>query len=408
MQLAVPQHHAVQGADLIGILHLSLDAAPHQVALDGVALPPQLGGQPERLLGGRLSHRSDIKVALLGFGEIAALLLHHHEEPLQPHGKADALHIRAAELFAQPAVAAAAAQRGEAGNGDLKDGAGVVIQPANDAGIDGEGDIGILQKGLYFLKVVPAVIAQIIQHTGGAFGDLAADGGFAIQNAHGVFLQALLTGLAQILPAALEVGAQGLVVLGAAGGAADGIDGEGEVLEAKGLHALPRQGDHFGIGDGPGGAVALHTELVELAEAAALGLLVPEAINDIADLEGQGIAQEPIFDGGAADAGGAFRAQGDGAVALIGKGIHLLIDNIGGIAYPTLEQLGVLEGGGTDLAVAVQCGGGEQSTLDILPAGGFGGEKIIGAAGAGGEDGHRVDLPSLGKVAAMAPVCGLF
>ena len=198
------------------------------------------------------------------------------------------------------------------------------------------------------------------------------------------------------------------MVLGAAGGAADGIDGEGEVLEAKGLHALPRQGDHFGIGNGLGGTVALHTELVELAEAAALGLLVPEAIKDIADLEGQGIAQEPIFDGGAADAGGAFRAQGDGAVALIGKGIHLLIDNIGGIAYPTLEQLGVLEGRGTDLAVAVQCGGGEQGTLDILPAGGFGGEKIIGAAGAGGEDGHRVDLPSLGKVAAMAPVCGLF
>ena len=219
-QLAVAQHHAIQGADLIGILHLSLDAAPHQVALDGIALPPQLGGQPERLLGGRLSHRSNIKIALLGLREIAALLLHHHEEPLQPHGKADALHIRAAQLLTKPAIAPAAAQRGEAGNGNLKDGTGVVIQPANDAGIDGEGDIGILQKGLYFLKVAAAVIAQIIQHTGGAFGDLAADGGFTIQNAHGVFLQALFTGFAQILPAALEVGAQGLVVLGAAGGAA--------------------------------------------------------------------------------------------------------------------------------------------------------------------------------------------
>ena len=156
-------------------------------------------------------------------------------------------------------------------------------------------------------------------------------------------------------------------------------------------------------------AKAISADLsVELAEATALGLLVPEAINDIADLEGQGIAQEPIFDGGAADAGSAFRAQGDGAVALIGKGIHLLIDNIGGIAYPTLEQLGVLEGGGADLAVAVQRRRGKQGALDILPAGGFGGEKIIGATGAGGEDGHRVDLPSLGKVAAMAPVCGLF
>ena len=68
----------------------------------------------------------------------------------------------------------------------------------------------------------------------------------------------------------------------------------------------------------------------------------------------------------------------------------------------------MLEGGGADFAVAVQRRSGKQGALDLLPAGGLGGEKIIGAAGAGGEDGHRVDLPSLGKVAAMAPVCGLF
>lgn len=111
---------------------------------------------------------------------------------------------------------------------------------------------------------------------------------------------------------------------------------------------------------------------------------------------------------GAADAGGAFRAQGDGAVALIGKGIHLLIDNIGGIAYPTLEQLGVLEGGGTDLAVCRYSAAVESRVRSTYARRGFGGEKIIGAAGAGGEDGHRVDLPSLGKMAAMAPVCGLF
>ena len=198
------------------------------------------------------------------------------------------------------------------------------------------------------------------------------------------------------------------MVFGTAGGAADGIDGEGQILETKGLHSLPRQRNDFGIGNGLGGAVALHAELVELAEAAALGFLVPEAIKDIADLERQGIAQEPIFDGGAADAGGAFRAQGDGAVAFIGKGIHFLIDYIGGIPYPALEQFGMFKGGGADFAVTVQRGSGKQRALDILPAGGFGGEKIIGAAGAGGEDGHRVDLPSFGKVAAMAPVCGLF
>ena len=394
MQLAVAQHHAVQGADLIGILHLCLDAASHQVALDGVALPTELGGQAERLLCGGIAHRGDVKIALLRLRKITALLLHHHDESLQTHGKADPFHIGTAKLTAPAAVTPAAAQCGKPGNGDLKDGAGVVIQPADDAGIDRKGNIGVPQQGLYLFKVVPAVIAEVIQYTGRALGDLAADGGFAVQNAHGVFLQTLLAGFAQFLPTALKVGAQRLVVFGAAGGAADGIDGKGQILQPEGLHTLPRQRNDLGIGDGLGGAVAFHAELMELAEASALGFFIAEAVEHITDLEGQGIAQKTVFNRGAADTGGTLRTQGDGAVALIGKGVHFLADHIGGIPYPALEQLGMLEGRGTDLAVAVQRGSREQGTLDILPAGGLGGEKIIGAAGAGGEDRHRL-LPSL-------------
>ena len=152
----------------------------------------------------------------------------------------------------------------------------------------------------------PTVIAEVIQHTGRTLGDLAADGGFAVQNAHGVFLQTLLAGLAQFLPTALEVGAQRLVVLGAAGGASDGIDGKGQILQPEGLHTLPRQRNDLGIGDGLGGAVAFHAELMELAEASALGFFIAEAVEHITDLEGQGIAQKTVFNGGAADTGEPF------------------------------------------------------------------------------------------------------
>ena len=234
-----------------------------------------------------------------------------------------------------------------------------------------------------------AVPAQVIQHPGSARGDLAADGGFAVQDAHGVFLQTLPAGLAQLLPAVLKVGAQRPVVFGAAGGAADGIDGELQLPQPEGLQPLPGQREDLGVGLRPGGAVAFHAELVELAVAAPLRLFVPEAVEHIADLEGQSVAQQAVFDGGAADAGGALRTQGDRAAALIGKGIHLLADHVGGIPYPALEQLGMLKGGGADLPKAVQRRGGKQRALEVLPAGGLFGQKVIGAAGTGGEDSHR-------------------
>ena len=81
--------------------------------------------------------------------------------------------------------------------------------------------------------MIPAVPAQVVQHPGCALGDLAADGGFAVQDAHGVFLQTLPAGLAQLLPAPLEIRPQRLVVFRPAGGAADGIDGKGQVLQPQ-------------------------------------------------------------------------------------------------------------------------------------------------------------------------------
>ena len=110
----------------------------------------------------------------------------------------------------------------------------------------------------------------------------------------------------------------------------------------------------------------LNAELMMFAKPSRLRLFIAEhGAVKIIQLRGLRLVEELGLHKHARNACRPFRLEGHGTVALIGKGIHLLIDNIGGIAYPTLEQLGVLEGGGTDLAVAVQCGGGEQGTLDI-------------------------------------------
>ena len=199
-----------------------------------------------------------------------------------------------------------------------------------------------------------AVVAEIIRDLRRTLGNLAANGAFAVQNTHGVALQAGIAGLAELILIALEIRSQRLSVLCAAGGAADGIDGKGQVLHPQGLHSLPRQGDDLGIGDGPGGAVAFHPELVELAVAPPLCLFIAEAVEYIADLEGQGIAQQSVFNGRPADAGSSLRAQGNGTVTLIGKGVHFFIYHIGGIAHAAQEQLGMLKGGDTNLPETVQ------------------------------------------------------
>ena len=55
---------------------------------------------------------------------------------------------------------------------------------------------------------------------------------------------------------------------------------------------------------------------------------------------------------GAADGCGALGAKGDRAPALVVEREHLLLDDVGGLPHPALEQLGGLEDRGLERAVA--------------------------------------------------------
>ena len=61
------------------------------------------------------------------------------------------------------------------------------------------------------------------------------------------------------------------------------------------------------------------------------------------------LGDEGVLDGGADHAGGAFGAEGDRSAAAVVEGVHLLIDDVAGLADAAVKQLGVLEDRGADL-----------------------------------------------------------
>ena len=217
----------------------------------------------------------------------------------------------------------------------------------------------------------------------------------AVQDTQGVALQAILAGGAKLLVVGSIVVLQRLLELGAAVGTADGVDEETDLLHTQGVQRLLHQADDLSIGSRALGAQQLHAELVEFPVASGLGLLVPEAGGDVAELQRQGFCHQAPLQSGAYCTGGSLRLQGDGTPLLILKGVHFLLDHIGGIAHRTDKQFGVLEGGGADLAKAVQTGDAHQCIFNIPHPGALLGGKILCSPGRLGNQCHsNPDFPS--------------
>src|SRR5690606_13104009 len=110
----------------------------------------------------------------------------------------------------------------------------------------------------------------------------------------------------------------------------------------------------------------LHVDLPELAIAALLRALVPEHRPDAPELVALP-AQHAVRDHRAHDARGSFGPQREALSALVGKGVHLVLDHIRELADRTLEKLRVLDDGHADFLVTV---GREQlarGPLQVLP-----------------------------------------
>ena len=367
------------------MIQIGLEARVAQFAHQLHALEPRLVAQRD--------HEHIVEIGRCG-GDAAQIL--HHQHALDAHAEAHAGGIRAAQLLHQAVVAAAAAD-GEISLGglgdDLEHGLGVVVQAAHDAGIDLVGDAQRLQILLQLLEVLRAVRAEVVQH-GGRVGQLLGVL-LAVQDAQGIALVPLLTGLAQRGQLGFKVGLQLLMVGLAALRTADGVDAQLEILDAVGLKHADGHLDDLRVQACVLRAEDFDAVLVELAQAAGLGFLVAEAgAGGVVELAGQALVQM-VLDEGAHCARGALWLQCDGAMALVLEGVHLLLYHVGGVAHAALEELRVLEDGRADLPVARLGADAAHVFIDDLPSVSVLGQHVQRALGCLGQ--HSLIPPDQNK-----------
>ena len=143
----------------------------------------------------------------------------------------------------------------------------------------------------------------------------------------------------------------------------------------------PSMAIDLGVDRRVGRADRLGAELVVLAVAPGLRPLVAEHRAVVPELHRLRPLVHAVLDVGAADGRRALGAQRQRAPALVLERVHLLAHDVGRLADAALEQPGLLELGGDDVAVAV---GGEDARRDgdhgVAPRG-LVGQQVVRALG---------------------------
>ena len=227
-----------------------------------------------------------------------------------------------------------------------------------------------------------AVVADAVQYGGcaGAYG--LALFLFAVQYAEGVLFKAAFAGLAEAVVVAPEVLLEAFIIFWTAFGAAYAVD-----IYAEALYAHPVQHRHgklyaLGIYACPGSAVYLHAKLMMLPETARLGLIITEhGAVEIVHLGGLGVVEKAVLDEHTACARSALRLKGNGAAALVVKGVHFLLNDVGGVAHAPEEKLGMLYNRSTHFVKAKLIAHLARYFLDILPLVALGRYNVLCALG---------------------------
>ena len=202
-------------------------------------------------------------------------------------------------------------------------------------------------------------------------------------------LQTVAAGGAKLLPAAVKISVQRLVILLAAVLAADGVELQLQAAHAEEREIRVGQRNHFRVRRGRRGAEAFHAELVEFAQTAGLRLFIAVAARQIAQLLRHRLVIEPVLQKRAHGARRALGAQRDGTVALVEEGVHLLLHHVGGVAHAALKQLGMLKHRGADLTKAVVAGNFQRRGFQKPDLMAFPGQDVLRALDGFGNQRHE-------------------
>ena len=316
-------------------------------------MAPQRPGDPQRPgLGGR-PQRGDHHRTRQRRG-----LVRQHDQALDAARPADAGRGRPAQLGDQPIVAAAAQHRAlgaDVRSDELEGGVGVVVQSAHQGRIDLEGDAGGRKPVFHRREEIPARLVEVIGERRGAGVDRLVALVLAVEDAQRIALQPVPRLLGKPRDVRRIVLDQHLAIDTAAFGIAERVELENAAIEDREpVENIGGDRYHLDIGTRFGRPQDLEVDLMELALAALLRPLVAEHRTGGEDLQRQLLGEFAVRHEGAADAGSVFRPERQRFIAAIGEGIHLLGDDIGGLADAAREQLGEFEDRGCHLAVAIQ------------------------------------------------------
>ncbi len=161
--------------------------------------------------------------------------------------------------------------------------------------------------------------------------------------------------------------------------------------EAPGKH------DQFGVDVRPGEVEHFHADLVELAVAAFLRLLVAKHRAGVPQLLHLATAGEAVLKDGTHATGRAFGTQGQRLFVAVEEGVHLLVDHVGALADAPGEQLGELKDGQADFLVAIAVEQRGEGVFQVAPGRGLLRQDVVHATDGLEGLAHGVSLFSCGR-----------
>ena len=277
----------------------------------------------------------------------------------------------------------------QGGGGKLEGGAGVVVEPPDQPRLDAVRDGQGVESGSNPGEVLPARLAQLVDHARGVRGRLAALGALAVEDAQGGVEGPMAMVVAEPVLALGEKGAQGGQVGRAADGVAEGVQKELDPPQADVRAHRPGQGHHLDIEVGVLAAEHLGAQLMVLAVTTGLRSLVAEVGGEVPGLPRNGRA---VLDPRPHHRRRALGAEGEAVAALVRELVHLLADYVGALPHPG-EDADVLEHGPDDQPVAGPFDSRGEPGHERLPPRRAGRQHVVGA-GRGAERGHSGRVPA--------------
>jgi hypothetical protein len=201
--------------------------------------------------------------------------------------------------------------------------------------------------------VVSAFPAEVFGASRRLLGQGQAARIFAIQEAQGIFRQAApAIGTKPFFVLAI-VSFQGIKVMGPTAIAADAVKAECEPFQSQLYIKLPSNLNDLGIEGRVGISYGFNAELVMLTVSARLGTLISEDCSHIVEPYWLGQVIHPVLHISTAHRGSSLGAQGELVSALILKGVHLLLNDVGILADTAYKKSGVLKCGSIDSLIAI-------------------------------------------------------